>query len=282
MKSRIEIIGSELKGKEFSTVKQFREAKRYVRGVDTIVTHDSVYHTDDVFSTALVKIIHGVDTDLNIIRTRNPEVINHHLESNTSLVFDVGGGAFDHHTEREERDGVPYASFGKLWRLFGSMLSERGRNTVLCQLVYMIDGTDNQGLEVCPNPLAYSLNALRDNGMSFEDAVNWAVPIMRSIIKREIDLDIAETECRVADCNEVAMLPKFNKAISTYRWSSNVKFVAHPDFDGKSTTVRAVNGNKIPVGCKDSDVIFIHLGGWIAKLKEGVDVREWLIRHELI
>ncbi len=40
------------------------------------------------------------------------------------IVYDVGGGMFDHHSEpRETRpNGVPYAAFGLLWQELGAQL----------------------------------------------------------------------------------------------------------------------------------------------------------------
>ena len=37
------------------------------------------------------------------------------------IVYDVGGGMFDHHSEPREcrPNGVPYAAFGLLWRVVG-------------------------------------------------------------------------------------------------------------------------------------------------------------------
>ena len=47
------------------------------------------------------------------------------LNDNTAadgIVYDVGGGMFDHHSEPREcrPNGVPYAAFGLLWRVLGA------------------------------------------------------------------------------------------------------------------------------------------------------------------
>ena len=78
-------------------------------------THGGKFHADDVFSTALLQIVRP---DFTVQRGFTvPDDFD-------GIVYDVGGGEFDHHAEpREERyNGVPYAAFGKLWRELGAGL----------------------------------------------------------------------------------------------------------------------------------------------------------------
>lgn len=51
-----------------------------------------------------------------MVRTRDSEVL-----SNLDLVYDVGGGEFDHHDNEKiyREDGTPYAACGLIWRKFG-------------------------------------------------------------------------------------------------------------------------------------------------------------------
>jgi len=76
------------------------------------MTHGGKFHADDVFSAALLRI---VNPDIKIIRAFDvPEGFD-------GIVFDMGGGKFDHHQRDAEvrENGVPYAAFGLLWREFG-------------------------------------------------------------------------------------------------------------------------------------------------------------------
>lgn len=71
-------------------------------------THGGKFHADDVFSAALLKIL-------------NPEIqIERGFqvpENYDGVVFDIGGGEFDHHQAdaRVRENGVKYAAFGLLW-----------------------------------------------------------------------------------------------------------------------------------------------------------------------
>ena len=76
-------------------------------------THGGKFHADDVFSTALLQIVRP---DIQVTRGF---VVPDDFDG---IVYDVGGGMFDHHQEpRETRpNGVPYAAFGLLWQVLGA------------------------------------------------------------------------------------------------------------------------------------------------------------------
>jgi uncharacterized UPF0160 family protein len=85
-------------------------------------THNGVFHADDVFATAILRIIFGY---FEVIRTRNSEILK-----NLSLIFDVGyeydpeKGRFDHHQPGKaiRENEVPYAAFGLIWLTYGRQL----------------------------------------------------------------------------------------------------------------------------------------------------------------
>jgi len=84
-----------------------------------IVTHDGVFHADDVFSAALLaKLGEWLGKNIFIHRTRN---ITDALKESADIIFDVGYGKFDHHQKdkRIRENGIPYAAFGLLWEIYG-------------------------------------------------------------------------------------------------------------------------------------------------------------------
>ena len=85
----------------------------------TALTHAGKFHADDVFSSALLKLFRP-----DIVIRRSFTI----PESFDGLVYDIGGGEFDHHQKGApvRENGVPYASFGLLWRALGRRLMERG------------------------------------------------------------------------------------------------------------------------------------------------------------
>ena len=109
------------------------------------VTHDSVFHADEVFATA---ILDRVFPDLMVYRT---SALPANLPKKT-IVYDVGGGKYDHHQlggNGQRKNGVPYASAGLIWRDFGRALCQQTDNPNLVwsyvdrSLIQGIDAHDN-------------------------------------------------------------------------------------------------------------------------------------------
>ena len=89
-----------------------------------LATHNGSFHADDVFAYAVLKSVFPIH---QLIRSRNTEEL-----AQADIVFDVGGGIYDHHSmDKEYRSGkegelgVPYASFGLIWREFGHAFLEK-------------------------------------------------------------------------------------------------------------------------------------------------------------
>lgn len=149
-------------------------------------THGGKFHADDVFSTALLMML---QPDFRVTRGfKAPENFD-------GIVYDIGGGEFDHHQEpREYRpNGVPYAAFGKLWRHFGIDIVHDNVSTEIIDslLVQPIDAVDN-GVENADRSLSEAIGAFNpcwdeDNSFvaqmgAFDDAVDIAYEIMESVV----------------------------------------------------------------------------------------------------
>ena len=123
------------------------------------LTHSGTFHADDVFSAAFLKLI---VPDITI--HRGSEV----PEDFQGIVFDIGMGEFDHHMSDNEKrkNGVPYASFGKLWRAFASELYGES----LCSAIAALNPIDR--------------DASGDD--EFFEAVEFAQKILDQKIKKEL------------------------------------------------------------------------------------------------
>lgn len=144
-------------------------------------THNTIFHADDVFSTALCKLLFGDDFQI----TRGAKV----PKDFDGIVYDLGRGRFDHHqSDRAVReDGVPYASFGLLWREFGSRLvAEEDVERFDKKFVEPLDKVDNLGGhdEICE--MIASMNPYFDEGKDENEAFSEAVEIAEVILKRAI------------------------------------------------------------------------------------------------
>lgn len=114
------------------------------------VTHNSRFHTDDVFACAVLSLVlKKQGATYTVTRTRDPQIIEA-----GDFVFDIGGihdpasKRFDHHQKGGAgvRDnGVPYAACGLVWREYGEFLSGSAliAQKIDAKLFQPIDSEDN-------------------------------------------------------------------------------------------------------------------------------------------
>jgi uncharacterized UPF0160 family protein len=111
-----------------------------------IVTHDSSFHTDDVFAVATLTLLVG---EAEIQRSRAPEIqATADYVVDTGMKYDPANRRFDHHQSEGAgmRDnGIPYASFGLVWKEYGKELAGGDKEAELIdrELVQPIDAHDN-------------------------------------------------------------------------------------------------------------------------------------------
>lgn len=82
------------------------------------VTHAGNFHADDVFSTVF---LHRLFDNITVIRLKE------YHEDQEKIVYDIGGGQFDHHGTNPKRrsDGITYCGFGLLWQYYGLKYLEK-------------------------------------------------------------------------------------------------------------------------------------------------------------
>lgn len=168
-----------------------------------LITHNGSFHADDVFAAATLSLMLEKNGEsFEIIRTRNPEIINE-----GDYVFDVGGiynanaNRFDHHQmggAGGRKNGIEYSSFGLVWKKYGEELcaSEKIKEIIDNKLVTPVDANDN-GINLCSNNFENIFQYTLDNVVAtfwptslenvekdeqFFKALIWA----KEILKREI------------------------------------------------------------------------------------------------
>lgn len=97
-----------------------------------LITHDSKFHPDDVFSTVLLSKI--IENPV-VYRTSNVP------ENTNAIVYDVGFGAFDHHgpNAKMRTEKIKYCSFGLLWDEFGKEYLNKITDNNIDELHKMIE-----------------------------------------------------------------------------------------------------------------------------------------------
>lgn len=145
-------------------------------------THSGKFHADDVFGAALLTYLNP-----NITIIRGNEV----PKEFEGIVFDIGGGEFDHHqpNHRFREDETPYAAFGLLWEKYGpSIVGEEEAKRFDTEFVQPLDISDNTGAN---HPLASVIayfNPPWDSEQSVEEAFEEAKQFALTILKKKFAL----------------------------------------------------------------------------------------------
>lgn len=245
-----------------------------VENIKMLVTHSGVFHADDVYSTAFLYlcIISSKNPPLtkamiknisNYIKTRMDKnqcllcdnTINHfssyifpfilrthkldEYDANTTIIYDIGNGEFDHHQVDAKRrpDGTKYASFGLLFKEYGHLLipDENARETFDEWFVKAIDNADNG---VSSNLISSAVSAFMPNwnesnsqinvNKSFMDAVSSAINILgRLILKTNANCEATEilekSPVIETDGGKILILEKY---LPFNTWAFNNGFMA--------------------------------------------------------
>ena len=146
-------------------------------------THAGKFHADDVFSTAL--LMH-LNPDFKVVR------VNKLPENPDGIVYDIGGGKFDHHqTDSPARDnGIPYGAFGLLWKEYGAYIMENEESALQFdqKFVSAIDYADNTGeydsLSAAVSSFVPPWNSSESIDSAFEKAVDFAFNILDRLIQK--------------------------------------------------------------------------------------------------
>ncbi len=153
---------------------------------DNAFTHGGKFHADEVFSTAILKLLNP-----NLKVKRGFKV----PENFDGIVYDIGFGEFDHHQKDSEirECGVPYAAFGLIWREFGERVLQK-----YCPAEYLsqeakrfdekfikhIDKDDNTGCGDIVADLIAGFNPSWDSTKTdnecFKTAVEFATTILQN------------------------------------------------------------------------------------------------------
>ncbi|MDL2324125.1 MYG1 family protein [Ruminococcaceae bacterium OttesenSCG-928-A16] len=144
-------------------------------------THGGRFHADDVFSSALLRILRP---DIRIYRGFTVP------KGFSGIAYDIGDGPFDHHQKNREcrENGVPYAAFGLLWRKYGGyILSEEEALRFDEKFVQPLDLDDNTG---CGNVLAGIIGAFNppwDSDQDQDEAFEQALDVAQKMLAHKLE-----------------------------------------------------------------------------------------------
>ena len=273
---------------------------------DYLITHGASFHADDVFATALMKILNPYAV---CVRTLDPNTYVEDLIKEEGvikdriIVYDIGRGEFDHHQlDTPVRDnGIKYAAFGLLWKAFGDHEQYPYFDE---DFIQQIDDHDNGGKECEINKIIRAFNQT-DNETSNIDAFdnvvnNIAIPILtRLFIQYDEDNLIREAleQCEIKEnCDGLKYIvspvpPRNNR----YLYEKDIRIVIYPHQRGgyavqfRSDKFGSMessyyfpdmwNGKpqeKLPDG-----VTFVHKSGFLANCKD-IETAEKMANYKIL
>lgn len=116
----------------------------------SIVTHSSGFHTDDIFAVATLSLLLEKDgKEFTITRSRDMSIAEKaDYLVDFGSIYDPKIRRFDHHQgggAGKRENGIPYASFGLVWKEYGDELTGNKKVTDIIdqRLVQTIDAVDN-------------------------------------------------------------------------------------------------------------------------------------------
>ena len=242
-------------------------------------THGGNFHSDDVFATAFLRLLNP-----------NIEIYRGFIvpENYDGIVYDIGGGEFDHHMKDNEcreydgKQGRPYAAFGKLWRKYGDLLvSSFVKQNLDNEFISILDESDNTGKINTLSSIIYNLNGFwyeedskEKQDERFFDAVDMAQKILVRYIEKFEGVEKAEKyvlECYQLSKDGFVIFDKYVPWKNTLK-GTDVKVVLYPSNRGGYNVERVENsGFEFPEvwwGTRDEAIVpgltFCHSSGFLA------------------
>lgn len=217
-------------------------------------------------ATAILKEIY----DLEVVRTRDHKVLKE-----LDLVYDVGGGEFDHHDIQKvyRESGTPYAACGLIWRSFGKEVIQSKDQTLtpeeIDNIFKYMDAVLMEGIDAIDNGLKTGeveiptmnitsiisgFNPPWDSNISEEAAFDKAVKFASSVLVNMLDqkLSVIRARGNVTDAYEHREMPEIMVLDAYCPWGQTLQeidtdkevlFVVYPNRDGYAVqTVRKGKG----------------------------------------
>lgn len=259
-----------------------------------LICHGGKFHADDVFST--VFLCHYFDSPLTICRVNK---ISSEINQK-AIIYDIGLGKFDHHQKGGNgcrENGIPYASFGLLWKEFGMSFSEKLSD----DSAYFFEKFDHfaEGIDAYDNGLFHDLHvptlnisncitlfnpnwdSTEDNASdsAFGEAVNFADLIFCKEIKNILSLCNARKELSkqiMVVSDNTLFLKKYIPFSVLPNLNESVKFIVFPSLRGGynlqivdrklqfSRNLSGLSGLELQAATRIKTGTFIHSNGYLA------------------
>lgn len=248
-----------------------------------VITHDTVFHCDDVFAVAMLKY---AGFDFSLVRTRNPALLSAAVNDPETLILDVGGQYnpsiynFDHH-----QDAALPSAAGMIWQHFKNKICiDVDAQPFFEQFIASIDAIDTnrdniyakwnllpQGFRNTSNIIS-GFNRDATNASQQDAQFNIAVDFARTIIDNEIysayekSRNEKEYDSRVILKNNVAIFDKFSMI---WKAKGDHQFAVMPHATGWQIISADTSVAVVPESVNQCEgFIFRHVSGFMATVAD--------------
>lgn len=248
----------------------------------TVITHDTTFHADDVFAVAMLIM---VNSDVRLIRTRDPDILKSGKEDIEVVVLDVGGVYdpamlnFDHH-----QDMSLMSAAGLIFEHFKNDICPRKSQPYFAQFISAIDMIDtNRGniyatWDLLPSgfrnvsSVIGSFNRdVNDRSLQYDQfykAINFAHEIIENEILHATKTAEFEMEYELREIlpNSVAV---FNTFFKNWKEKKDHVFAVMPHANGWQIQSRDTSIDRVPERVANCPgFIFRHGSGFMAVVLE--------------
>lgn len=252
-----------------------------------VLTHDQLFHADDVLAVAILK---KINNNIQLIRTRNQDIIELYQNDANATVLDVGNvynpklSNFDHHQDLS----LPSAA-GLIWMHFGKLIctDDFSFNYINNTLIKGIDAWDLNRDDIhtvyresiSPNGVLnlsmiikgfnHDINNSESQDQQFMKAVDFTLQILdNSIESAKVMLEAEKTwESRKTLKNGVLVFDAFCPIWKSkvFESGSNNLFAVLPNEKGFAICALDSSMKALPT-IKHKDLIFQHKANFLAVL----------------
>lgn len=247
-----------------------------------LITHNGVFHADDVISTAMLIILckkYNIQYEI----TRISHMEKYEPKTKYYIMYDVGKGEYDHHQDKD-RPCAAALLFDEIGDdLFGCHTKDFYYN--------IIEPVDKQDRGIERNPLSYLITAFMPSWKNeltsteaFIEVVDFMVTAIEKLITKnsyddeaaeEFNERIKESDGRVLVLPKFIPWQRFLKTHEYYHEDCDIRYVVFPsDGNYKIQTVptydesgKMISKEYININEENPDMIFIHPGKFIAGFK---------------
>jgi len=243
----------------------------------TIITHNGVFHADEVLAIALMTVFK--ERSYKVIRTRDPKIL---AETGENYFIDVGGvydttnRQFDHHQFDIGTENYGLSSAVLIW----ATLHKASLYPCISALVSEVDAQDTGIKRQEPNHFCNIISSFNTDDINgeaqekaFNNAVTFTVTYVKNLLRKASKLAHQEAVAQAATTATIEGItftfPKEWVPVSNFEGIADF-MVSYDDMQNCWSVQQVSNDGDKPILLQDRNAgqVFVHKAGFIGKYNE--------------